>query len=74
MPADLRIDHYGEICLEALVGAFLIGTHQTRIAGYIGSEDRGKTASRGHYSSGIPALRRPAKKVASVKARISGTP
>jgi hypothetical protein len=40
---------------------------------HIGDKDRGEAAAGGH-SSGIPALRRPTKKVASNKARILGTP
>jgi hypothetical protein len=74
MLADLRIDHFGEMRLEALMRAFLVRPHQPRIARHIGGEDRGETAGRGHYSSGIPALRRPAKNVASYRSRIFGTP
>jgi hypothetical protein len=52
--ADLRIDPFDEMRLEALVGAFLIGAHQARIAHHIGGEDRGKTAGsgRGGHCSG----------------------
>ena len=57
---DLRIDQLPAMCLEAFERAFLVRTHQARIAGHIG-EDRGKTAGRGLYSSGMPALRKPAK-------------
>jgi hypothetical protein len=32
---------------EAFVRAFLIGTHQARIADHIGGEDRGETAGGG---------------------------
>ena len=60
MLADLRIDQFAEARLDALVRAFLIGAHQTRITHHIGGEDRGKAAGCGH-SSGIPARRRPAK-------------
>jgi hypothetical protein len=38
--------------LEALVRAFLIDTHQARIAHYIGGKDRGEAADRGHVSRG----------------------
>src|SRR5580700_7107261 len=40
--------------LDALVGTFLIGTHQARIAHHIGGEDRGQStgASRGDHGSG----------------------
>jgi len=37
--------------LEARVRAFLVGTHQARIAGHVGGEDRGEAAGcgrRGH--------------------------
>jgi hypothetical protein len=59
--ADLWIDQLPAMCLEAFERAFFVRTHQARIARHIGGEDRGKTAGRGHYSSGMPALRRPAK-------------
>jgi hypothetical protein len=55
MLADLRIEQFAQMRLEALVRAFLIGAHQTRIARHIGGEDRGKAAGRGrrgHCSSG----------------------
>jgi hypothetical protein len=45
---------------EPLVRGFLVRAHQTRVACHIDGQDRGETAGRGH-SSGIPALRRPAK-------------
>ena len=44
MLADLRIDNFDEMRLEALVGAFLIRAHQARIPHDIGGEDRGETA------------------------------
>src|SRR5215471_11174790 len=53
--------------LKTRVGAFFVGTHQARVARHIGGEDRGETAGGGHHSSGIPALRSPANKVASNK-------
>jgi hypothetical protein len=40
---------------------------------HIGDKDRGEAVA-GDHSSGIPALRRPAKKVASYRALIFGTP
>jgi hypothetical protein len=39
---------------------FFIHPHQPRIAGNVGGEDRGEAAGCNH-SSGIPALRSPAK-------------
>src|SRR6516225_4372694 len=55
MLADLRADEFGEVCLDAFVCAFLVGTHQARIAHHIGGEDRDETTGgggRGHGSSG----------------------
>jgi hypothetical protein len=59
--SDLRVDQLPAVRLEAFERALLIRPHQARIACHIGGEDRSETAGRGHYSSGIPALRRPAK-------------
>jgi len=42
--ADLRIDQLLEVGFEPLVGAFLVRTHQTRVTGHIGGEDRGQAA------------------------------
>jgi hypothetical protein len=36
MLADLRIDQLAQMRLEALVGAFVIRTHQARITHHIG--------------------------------------
>ena len=47
----------------------LIRSHQPRITGHISGDDRGKAAGCSH-SSGIPTLRRSAKKVVSSKARV----
>ena len=58
MLADLRVDEFAAMRLEALMRAFLIRAHQARIASYIGGEDRGETAGRGH-PSGNPARRNP---------------
>ena len=55
MLADLRIDHFAQMRLEAFVRAFLIGAHQARIAHHIRGEDRGETAGGGrggHFSGG----------------------
>ena len=40
MLADLRIDEFGEMRLEAFVRAFLVRLHQARIAHHIGGEYR----------------------------------
>jgi len=50
--ADLRIDHFAQMRLEAFVRAFLIGAHQARIAHHIGGENRGQSTGggRGHCS------------------------
>ena len=42
--ADLRIDQFAQMRLEAFVCAFLIRAHQARIADHIRGEDRGETA------------------------------
>src|SRR5205814_4849108 len=47
MLADFRIDQFAQMRLEALVRAFLIGTHQARITHHIGGEDRSETAGYG---------------------------
>ena len=51
---DLRIDQLTEMRLQALVRAFLVHPHQTRVARHIGGEDRGKTAGRGHGCGSPP--------------------
>jgi len=58
MLADLRIDHFAQMRLEAFVSAFLIGAHQARIAHHIGREDRGEPAcgSRRGHCSGRPLI------------------
>jgi hypothetical protein len=54
MLADLRIDHFDEMRLNALVRTFLIVAHQARIPHHIDDEDRGETAAggRGGHCSG----------------------
>jgi hypothetical protein len=54
MLADRRIDQFDEMRLDAFVGAFLIGTHQARVAHHIGGEDRGETAGRGNGCGSPP--------------------
>jgi len=44
---DLRIEQFPQMRLEALVRAFLIRAHQTRIAHHIGREDRGEATGGG---------------------------
>jgi hypothetical protein len=61
MPGNVWINQLSAMRLEAFKCPFLVYAHQARIAPHIGGEDRGETARRGHYSSGMPALRRPAK-------------
>ena len=65
MRLSLKVDilvapHLVQMRLEAFVGAFLIGTHQARIAHHIGGEDRGETAGRGHGCGIPPQARRTA--------------
>ena len=48
--ADLRIDQFWEVGLEALVRPLLISSHQARIARHIGGKDR--CEARGHVLPG----------------------
>ena len=48
MLVDLRINQLLEVRFEAFVGAFLVGSHQTRIARHVSSKDRSETAGRSH--------------------------
>jgi hypothetical protein len=57
---DRRIKQFGADGLQRLEGAALIGADQPRVARDISRQDRSEAAGGGH-SSGIPALRRPAK-------------
>jgi hypothetical protein len=57
MLADLRVDQFAQMRLEAPVSAFLVDTHQARITYHVGREDRGETAGgnrSGHFSGGDP--------------------
>jgi hypothetical protein len=54
---DCRIDQLAEMPSQPLMRAFLIGSHQTRVAGHIGGEDRGKAAFDGLFH-GFPQRRR----------------
>ena len=59
MLADLRIEQFDEMRLEAFVRPLLVGTHQARITHPIGGKDRGETAGRGrsgHCSGGFDSL------------------
>ena len=58
MADHLRIDHRGTQRLEAAKRAFLVRSHQRRIARDIGGEDRGKPAGLGQPASPA-AMRRP---------------
>ena len=57
---DLWVDKLRQMRLEPLVRPLLVRAHQPRIAGHIGGKDGGEATGCSH-SSGIPALRRPAK-------------
>jgi len=46
--ADLRIDQFTEMSLEPFMRPLLVGPHQPRISGHIGSEDRSETTDGGH--------------------------
>jgi hypothetical protein len=41
---DFRVDQFAAMNLEPLVGTFLVGAHQARIAHHIGGEDRSQTS------------------------------
>src|SRR6516164_8441531 len=45
---DLWVNELTEMSFEAFVRALLVRAHQPRITRYVGGEDRGKAASRGH--------------------------
>ena len=49
---DFRIDQLAQMRPEPFVRAFLIGTHQARIAHHIGGEDRRETAGGGRSGHG----------------------
>jgi hypothetical protein len=57
---DLRVDELAAMRLEPFVRAFLVRSHQARIARHIGGEDRGETADSGHCSPGAMELSREA--------------
>ena len=50
--ADLRIDQFPEVGLEALVRPLLISSHHARIARHIGGKDRCEATDRGHVLPG----------------------
>src|SRR5262249_32855508 len=58
--SDCRIEQPAADGLQGLEGAALVGPNEPRVARDISRQYRGKASGLGH-SSGIPALRRPAK-------------
>src|SRR5262245_10631363 len=70
MLPDLRVEELREMRLEALVRAFLIRPHQSRIPRHIRGKDRGETAARGHPFH--PALRMPSSQWSWSSGRIQG--
>ena len=54
MLPDLRVDELAAVRFQAIEGAFLFGSHQARVTGHIGREDRRKATISGH----ICAVRR----------------
>jgi len=58
---DCRIEQFGPDRLERSERAFLVCSNQPLVTRDISRQDRGQSAGCGHNSSGIPALRRPAK-------------
>src|SRR6516225_6495971 len=67
-----RMEQIRAVSPSPLRGAFLIGSDESRIPCHVAGEDRGETAGRGHYSSGIPALRNPARNTPSKRSRTAG--
>jgi hypothetical protein len=53
---DFRIDELAAQRFEAFERAFLVGSHQPRVARHIGGDDRGKAAGLAH--PGSPAANR----------------
>ena len=53
---DLRIDQLLEVRLEPFVRPLLIHPHQARIPRYVGGEDRGEAADRGHTRPAVDCL------------------
>jgi hypothetical protein len=53
---DLWINQLQEVRFEALVRAFLVGTHQARIPRHISGEDRSEATDRGHVLPGDKVL------------------
>jgi hypothetical protein len=56
MLADLRIEEFAQMRLEAFVRPFLVRAHQARIPRHIRGEDRGETAGGGrgsHCAGGV---------------------
>jgi hypothetical protein len=49
---DLRIDQLPAVRAEPFVRPLLIRPHKARVPGYVGGEDRGEAADRGHVSRG----------------------
>jgi hypothetical protein len=60
MRGDRRVDQFGADGPEPPESAGFVRANQSGIARDVGCQDRSETAGRGH-SSGIPALRSPAK-------------
>ena len=70
--ADLRIDQFPEVGLEALVRPLLISSHQARIARHIGGKDRCEATDRGHVLPGgkVPLFSLPQKPAVPPMARV----
>src|SRR5215467_8406806 len=72
MLADLWVDQLDEMRLEAFERALFVGAHQARVARYIGGEDRGKTAGRGHGCGSPPCNRLSVGEIIHDKSRVAG--
>ena len=66
--ADLRIDQFPEVGLEALVRPLLISSHQARIARHIGGKDRCEATDRGHVLPGGEPRIAPAELITGLSA------
>ena len=71
MLADLWVDQLDEMRLETFERALFVGAHEARVARYIGGEDRGKTAGRGHGCGSPPCYRLSVGEIIHDKSRVA---
>jgi hypothetical protein len=58
MLLDLRVDEIAEMLSQPFMCAFLVLTHQSRVARHISGKDCGETAGRGHGQEDHPWSKR----------------